>query len=62
MRGGIDAMIDPVVSLWDIAPLACLIKEAGGEYFSFSGKETIHESSFITCGPGLKNEILTTLG
>lgn len=62
IRGGIDAMIDPVVSVWDIAPLACLIKEAGGEYFGFSGKQTIHESSFITCGPGLKKEILTTLG
>ncbi len=62
MRGGIDAMIDPVVSLWDIAPLACLIKEAGGEYFSLGGSETIHETSFITCGPGLKKEILSILG
>ncbi len=62
MRGGIDAMVDPVVSLWDIVPLACLIKEAGGDYFSFSGKQTVHESSFITCGPGLKKEILSALG
>lgn len=62
IRGGIDAMIDPVVSLWDIAPLACLIKEAGGEYFSFTGTETIHDSSFITCSPGLKKDILATLG
>jgi histidinol-phosphatase len=61
MRGGIDAMIDPVVSLWDIAPLACLIREAGGEYFSLNGKQTIHESSFVTCSPGLKKEILATL-
>ncbi len=61
MRGGIDAMIDPVVSIWDVAPLACLIKEAGGDYFSLSGNRTIHESSFITCGPGLKKEILSAL-
>ena len=58
LRGALDAMVDPVVSIWDIAPLACLIEEAGGEYFDFNGERTIRSSSFVTCGPGLKKEIL----
>lgn len=58
LRGALDAMVDPVVSIWDIAPLACLIEEAGGEYFDFNGERTIRSSNFVTCGPGLKKEIL----
>lgn len=58
LRGSVDAMIDPVVSIWDVAPLACLIEEAGGEYFALDGEPTINGKSFITCGPNLKHEIL----
>lgn len=58
LRGAVDAMIDPVVSIWDIAPLACMVEEAGGEYFDFHGEKTIQSKSFITCGPTLRDEIL----
>ncbi len=58
MRGSVDAMIDPVVNIWDIAPLACLITEAGGDYCDFSGKRTIESSSFMSFTPGLKEELL----
>lgn len=61
MRGALDAMVDPVVSIWDIAPLACMIEEAGGLYFDFHGEKTIHGKSFISCGPGLQKEILSVL-
>jgi histidinol-phosphatase len=58
LRGAMDAMIDPIVSIWDIAPIACLVNEAGGDYFSFSGEETIRDSSFISCTPALKKQLL----
>jgi histidinol phosphatase-like enzyme (inositol monophosphatase family) len=58
MRGAVDAMIDPTVSIWDIAPIACLVKEAGGEYFTFDGEETVRGKSFITCTAALKPELL----
>ena len=58
LRGGVDAMIDPVVNLWDIAPLACLIQEAGGEYFNFAGERTILDRSFVTCGPEMKDVLI----
>lgn len=59
LRGALDAMVDPVISIWDIAPLACLVEEAGGEYFDFHGERTIQGKTFITSGPGLKKEILS---
>ena len=59
VRGAVDAMIDPLVSIWDIAPIACIVKEAGGEYFAFNGAETIQETSFITCTPALKKQLLS---
>ncbi len=58
LRGAMDAMIDPLVSIWDIAPIACLVEEAGGDWFSFDGTEDLRETSFITCAPGLKRQIL----
>ncbi|MBY0372233.1 hypothetical protein K2X33_16245 [bacterium] len=58
LRGAIDAMVDPFVSIWDIAPLACLIQEAGGTYFSFDGEKSLQKKSFITCNPALKDELL----
>jgi histidinol-phosphatase len=59
LRGAVDAMVDPVVSIWDIAPLVCLVQEAGGCYFSFDGSSSLHNKSFITCGPDLKQALLS---
>ena len=58
LRGAVDAMVDPVVSLWDIAPVACLAKEAGAVYFNFDGEEKIDTNNFICCAPNLKKELL----
>ncbi len=61
MRGSLDAMVDPLVSIWDVAPLATLVEESGGEYFSFEGEQTIRAKSFISCGPKMKEELLGIL-
>lgn len=59
MRGALDAMVDPGVNPWDVAPLACLIQEAGGHYFTFEGERTHMGSSFISSAtPELKAELL----
>ncbi|MBI4404259.1 MAG: hypothetical protein HY537_08865 [Deltaproteobacteria bacterium] len=58
IRGCLDAMIDPIVSLWDVVPIACLIREAGGEYFNLDGKQDVFSSSFATCNPKLKPQLL----
>lgn len=60
MRGALDAMIDPVVNIWDVAPLAILIQEAGGHYFTFEGEKTHTGTSFISAStPELKKELLS---
>jgi myo-inositol-1(or 4)-monophosphatase len=59
MRGALDAMVDPIVSPWDVAPIACLIKEAGGEYFTLEGERSHEGTNFVTCAtPELKAELL----
>lgn len=58
IRGAIDAMLDPVVSVWDVAPIACLVKEAGGEYFDFDGSTTFLSSTFCACTPEIKKDLL----
>lgn len=60
-RGALDAMVEPEIKIWDVAPLASLVEEAGGEYFDFEGKRTINSSSFITCSPFLKNDLMRIL-
>jgi histidinol-phosphatase len=58
MRGAVDAMIDPVVNIWDVAPLACLLDEAGADYCNFEGERTFSTSSFMSFSPGLKTDLL----
>lgn len=37
--GALDAMVDPQVSLWDIAPMPVILNEAGGRFTGTDGKE-----------------------
>lgn len=36
--GRAEAMLDPVVNLWDVAPMEVILEEAGGRYSSIDGK------------------------
>lgn len=58
LRGAVDAMIDPLVALWDVAPIACLVKEAGGEYFSLDGKGLLEATTFVSSTPALRSQII----
>ena len=40
--GRAEIMIDPILSIWDAAALLPVMKEAGGVFSDFDGKETIH--------------------
>ncbi|HLP41770.1 MAG TPA: inositol monophosphatase family protein, partial [Fibrobacteria bacterium] len=56
--GRAEAMVDPIVSIWDIAPFAVILPEAGGRFSAFSGKETITEKSGISTNGLIHEEIL----
>lgn len=48
--GRMDAMIDPIVNPWDIAPLPVIIEEAGGTYSDLAGNSLLSESAIASNG------------
>ncbi len=48
--GRIDAMIDPIVSPWDIAPLPVIMEEAGGRFTDLHGRAVLGKSAIATNG------------
>lgn len=48
--GRLDAMIDPIVSPWDIAPLPVIIEEAGGRFTDLEGRPLLAPSAMGTNG------------
>jgi histidinol-phosphatase len=58
IRGSVDAMVDPIVSPWDIAPIACLVKEAGGGFCNMDGEETVQGPGFLSFARPLKDQLL----
>ncbi len=45
-RGSIDAMIDPVVSRWDLSAVRVIVKEAGGQFTDFRGSDPFAKGDF----------------
>ncbi len=41
LHGGIDAVIDPAVSIWDMAAACVLVREAGGRFSDMDGGDTV---------------------
>jgi len=48
--GRADVMLDPVMSLWDVAALKPVITEAGGRLTTWSGGEALGDSAVATNG------------
>lgn len=55
--GRVDAMIDPIVSHWDISAIQVIVEEAGGSFTDFQGRNILANEA-VSCQPGLKREIL----
>lgn len=60
-RGSAEAMVDPVMNVWDCAALQPIIEEAGGRFTDFSGKATIHGGSAISTNGIIHNQVLQTM-
>ncbi|MEX1011379.1 MAG: histidinol-phosphatase [Balneolaceae bacterium] len=56
--GRADLMFDPILNLWDAAPLQPVIQEAGGSFTDVSGVSTIQSGNAISCTTGLKEYVL----
>ena len=55
--GRVDAMIDPVLSRWDIAAVEIIVREAGGKFTDFDGRANPQDQAISSNGP-LHNRLL----
>ncbi|HXH61430.1 MAG TPA: inositol monophosphatase family protein [Fimbriimonadaceae bacterium] len=55
--GRVEAMVDPIVNRWDISAMAVIVREAGGSFTDFRGREELSNEA-VSCAPGVKEELL----
>ena len=56
--GRAEVMIDPIVNLWDAAPLLPIIEEAGGHFSDWKGNSTIRAGEALATNGRLSREVL----
>ncbi len=59
--GRAEIAIDPSMSLWDSAALQPVIEEAGGQFFDWQGKATVHSKEAVATNGKLANEVLALI-
>ena len=60
--GRADAMVDPVVFRWDVAPMLTILPEAGGVFTDLSGSVTAEGGDALATNPALLEQILDLVG
>lgn len=56
--GRADLMFDPILNIWDAAPLLTIMQEAGGIFCDVNGQETIQTGNGISCSREVLPEVL----
>lgn len=59
--GRIEAMVDPIVSPWDIAPMAVIVPEAGGRFTDLDGRDGFRAGHGLATNGHLHAEVLNLL-
>jgi histidinol phosphatase-like enzyme (inositol monophosphatase family) len=59
--GRADVMIDPIMNLWDAAPLQPIIEEAGGVFCDWQGRPTVHSNEAVATNRLLSEQVLGVL-
>jgi histidinol phosphatase-like enzyme (inositol monophosphatase family) len=59
--GRAEVMLDPQISIWDIAGVAPIIREAGGFFGNWAGEPTINGPDAFAVNGALRDEVLTIL-
>ena len=60
--GRADVMLDPVMNLWDCAPLLPIMEEAGGTFTDWRGVRTISGGNSIATNGKLYDEVMSLVG
>lgn len=55
--GRADLMFDPILNIWDAAPLLPILKESGGVFCDTEGNETIESGNGFSCSRDLLPEV-----
>jgi histidinol phosphatase-like enzyme (inositol monophosphatase family) len=56
--GRAELMVDPVVAVWDLAPMLPILEEAGGTFTDWQGRRTIHSGQALATNGLLLDEVL----
>ena len=59
--GRAEAMLDPIVSIWDVAPMGVILPEAGGRFTSVDGTDTIEAGNGLSSNGLLHDRIVERL-
>ena len=60
-EGALDIATEPEVSLWDLAPLDVLVREAGGRFTALDGTPGPHHGSAVATNGLLHDSVLSAL-
>ena len=55
--GRAEAMLDPVLNPWDLAPLPTIVEEAGGVFTDWGGRRTSRSKSGISTNAAIADEV-----
>ena len=56
--GRVDAMLDPIVNPWDVAPMAVILPEAGGRFTDLSGGLSFRSGTGLATNGDLHDAVL----
>jgi histidinol phosphatase-like enzyme (inositol monophosphatase family) len=59
--GRADIMLDPIMNVWDCAPLLPILEEAGGTFTNWRGERTIHGGNAISTNGVLFEAVMTVI-
>lgn len=59
--GRAEIMLDPAIKIWDVAPMSPILREAGGWFGSWSGKEGHTHGEGLAVNAALKSKVLKML-
>ncbi|MBK5289138.1 MAG: histidinol phosphatase [Acidimicrobiia bacterium] len=60
-EGAADIAVEPVVNLWDLAPILVIVEEAGGRFTNLEGERTAAGGSAISTNGKLHDEVMAVL-
>lgn len=59
--GRAECMLDPVMNVWDCAPLLPILEEAGGTFTDWQGRKTIRGGNAVSTNGALFGEVMSTI-